>query len=206
MAITHKLLLPNGLDIVILAANYNPTIVSKDWLSQKGILTSAIRNFTYTPVFSLTETDLFTLIVDERRLQLIVLKVILDNINTAVNMLKKFVTLLPETPYRGIGFNYHYFVDKSTFNVERLYKPNKERIELIASKTYELGVNLVFEYEDFIAGLYITPSLKDDDKRIRLDFNFHSDVENATRIMEKLVAQDILLKKAAMIVSEVSKK
>ena len=59
-----------GANIVVLAENHNPSIISKDWLSQKGIIKDNVISFTHTPAFSVVETENFSFFVDPDRLQL----------------------------------------------------------------------------------------------------------------------------------------
>jgi len=102
------MILPSSANIVILASNYNPSIVSKEWLYQKGIFTETVRNFVHTPVFALVESEGFGLVVDEERLQITVRKVTQDSLNASASIAEKFVSILPETPYKSIGLNYRY--------------------------------------------------------------------------------------------------
>jgi len=62
------------LSVVILAENHNPGIPSKDWLEGKGILKEKAKNFVNTPVFSLFESENFRLTIDEKRLEIVLLR------------------------------------------------------------------------------------------------------------------------------------
>ena len=193
------MLLPNSASIVITAANYNPSIFSKDWLLQNGILTETPTNFVHTPVLSLTETEQFRRVVDEDRLVLTVHKPTQENLESASGMIERVVHLLPETPYTALGFNYRHLLSRDEFNIENMFQPNREAIASMTSETYELGAALIFEFEGFTVRFTILPSL-DRKKRLRVNFNFHSDVKTVAEIDERLASQTTLVDKASSIV------
>lgn len=191
--------MPNSANLVIIAANYNPSIVSKEWLYQKGILTDTVRNFVHTPVFSLVEADQFSLIVDEQRLQLAVRKTTQENLQTAPTIAARFVDALPETPYTALGFNYHYVMSKEECDISNIFSPNHERIRKLISETYELGATLAFEFERFTVTLNMSPATGPE-KRIRMGFNFHADAKGVDEVKSGLSRQLATLEEADKIV------
>lgn len=89
---------PDSASIVLLATHFNPSIVTKDWLFQNNIVPEMVVNFVNTPVFSTIETEAFSIIVDENRLQWQEKKVTLDNLEVAYGRLNAIVDLLPHPP------------------------------------------------------------------------------------------------------------
>ena len=199
-----KVILPSNMNIVILAANYNPSIISKEWLFQKDIFTEVIKNFVHTPVFALVDSEDFSLVVDERRLQLTVRKVIEDNVKAAGSIAERFVSALPETPYRAVGLNHHYTFSRETCDLGAILSANDAKVHKLFSAKYELGATVVFEFEKFIVTFTVSPSLSKE-QQVRLSFNFHSDTSNVHEIKERLCSQLKTLEKAESIIQGLSR-
>lgn len=200
----RDMILPNNANIVILASNYNPSIVSKEWLYQRDIFTETVTNFVHTPVFALVESADFVLLVDEGRLQFTVKKVTQDNLRASNSIVERFVGILPETPYRSIGLNYNYVVPKETCALDTILSPNKARLSELLSSTYELGATIVFEFGGFIVTFRILPSRSVEDQ-IQMSFNFHSDAPNVGEVKARLSSQMRTLEKAEAIIRGVCK-
>ena len=198
------MILPSSANIVILASNYNPSIVSKEWLYQKGIFTETVRNFVHTPVFALVESEDFSLVVDEERLQIIVRKVTQDSLNALASIAEKFVDILPETPYKGIGLNYRYTFPREGYDLHTILSPNDAKLSELLSSTYEVGATAVFEFEKFIVTLTVLPSLVKE-PQIRMRFNFHSNTANVGEVKERLSSQMKTLEKMQTIIQGLSK-
>lgn len=198
------MILPSSANIVILASNYNPSIVSKEWLYQKGIFTETARNFVHTPVFALVESEDFSLVVDEERLQIIVRKVTQDSLNALAGIAEKFVDILPETPYKGIGLNYRYNFPREEYDLHTILSPNDAKLSELLSSTYELGATVVFEFEKFIVTFTVSPSLVKE-QQIQMRFNFHSNTANVGEVKERLSSQMRTLEKTQAIIQGLSK-
>jgi hypothetical protein len=193
------MILPSAASIVILASNYNPSIVSKEWLYQKGIFTDTIKNFVHTPVFALVESKDFSLTVDEHMLQLTIKNVTEDNFNTSFGIVERFVDILPETPYTALGLNYHYTFPGERCDLRTILSPKNAKLREMFSQNYELGATLVFEFEKFVVNFTISPSVRES-KQIRMGFNFHSDAANSGEVKERLSMHIRTLEKAETIV------
>jgi len=198
------MILPSSANIVILASNYNPSIVSKEWLYQKGIFTETVRNFVHTPVFALVESEDFGLAVDEERLQITVRKVTQDSLNASASIAEKFVDILPETPYKGIGLNYRYTFPREGYDLHTILSPNNAKLSELLSSTYGLGATVVFEFEKFIVTFTVSPSLVKE-QQIRMNFNFHSNTANVGEVKERLSSQMRTLEKMQTIIQGLSK-
>lgn len=197
------MILPNSANIVIPASNYNPSIVSKEWLYQRGVFTETVKNFVHTPVFALVESEDFTLTVDEQRLQLTVKKVTEDNLNASGGIVERFVDVLPETPYKAVGLNYHYNFSREKCDLRTILTPNNTKLSELLSPTYELGATIMFEFEKFIVTFTVSPSLSKE-QQIRIRFNFHSDTANVNEVKESLSLQMRTIEKAETIIQGLS--
>lgn len=198
------MILPSSANVVVLASNCNPSIVSKEWLSQRGIFTQPVGNFVHTPVFALVESENFSLMVNEQRLQLMVKKVTQDNLNASSGIAERFVDILPETPYKAVGLNYHYSFPKERCDLRTILSPKDTKLGKLFSSTYELGATIVFEFAKFVATFTISPSLSKE-QQIRMGFNFHSNVANVDEVKERLSSQMITLKKVETIIQGLCK-
>ena len=193
------MILPNTANIVILASNFNPSIISKDWLYQNNVLVETLVNFINTPVFSNSETNEFQMIVDENRLQLTLKRVSLDNMRAASDKLTKIVDLLPHTPYKAIGYNFGYRFSKDECNTEFLFSPNREYIVKLMSEEYELGANILFPFDEFLVTFNVAPIVEEKRDRV-LKFNYHSSISSSDEIKDRLNKQQKVLEKTTSVV------
>jgi len=152
-----KLILTDA-NIVVLASNYNPSIVSKDWILEKGIITENPTNFAHTPGFSHFESENYILTVSENRLLARVRKINDLNVADLPDIVHKYVGSLPETPYTAIGFNYKWIIhpEKQEKNIAGLFKDvflnQKHKIKFthaIGNANYTLGGIVYSMYEEF---------------------------------------------------------
>jgi len=198
------MIFPSSANVVILASNYNPSIVSKEWLYQKDIFTETVKNFVHTPVFALVESEDFSLMVDEQRLQLTVKKVTQDNLNTSGDITEKFVDALPETPYKAVGLNYYYTFPRERCDLSTILSTKNAKLSDLFSSTYELGATIVFELDKFVVTCTVSPSLGKE-QQIRMRFNFHSATSNVGEVKERLSLQMRAIEKMETIIQGLSK-
>lgn len=196
--------MPNNANIVILASNYNPSIVSKEWLYQKGIFTESVDNFVHTPVLSLVENQNFGLAVDEQRLQLVIKRVTQDNLANSNAMARSFVDVLPETPYKAVGLNFRYTLTEKDYSLRDLLAPKPTKLKALFSPDYQLGAMIVFTFEKFVATFTATPSLTKE-QPIKISFNFHANVAKIEEVRARVTSQKRALQKAEYIIQELCK-
>jgi hypothetical protein len=195
--------LPLNVNIVVLASNYNPSILSKEWLYQKGIFTDKIINFVFTPVFSLVESETHSMMVDEGRLQYSIKKVAPESLNSLTDAVAQFVKTLPETPYKSVGINYVYVVQNEKCDLGKLLNPNKATLSQLIAPDLRLGFMAAFQFEGFLVNLSITPSSGGGGAQTRISFNFHSGVANQNEVLSKLALCPATLKKAESVIQGV---
>lgn len=181
-------------NIVILANNYNPSIVSRDWVLSKQLLSEPIGDFVHTPAFSLIENNDFSLVVDMNRLQLSTKRLSPENIRLMPQIIKKFFTLLPETPYRAMGFNFIYELETENNFLEHVLSPNKQSITKLFSAKYELGMVISFDFESFVTRVNISPR-KLKGKVRTINFNFHTSIRGVEEAKKRLDSYEKTLEK-----------
>ena len=147
----------SGANIVILARNYNPSIVSKEWLYQKNIVRETVTNFVHTPPLSLVETEGISFVLNENRLQISLKSVNPESIETLPKIATSFVSCLPETPFVAVGFNYGYYLAKGSSHIEALFSPNDAKLKELFSENYEIGGIVSFSFKDFIVRMSAPP-------------------------------------------------
>ena len=171
--------------IIVLARNYNPSIVSCDWLLAKGILAGPFINFVHTPAFSLVEEESLALIVDDTRLQLQLKQPSAENVTRLEGAALLFVQSLPETPYVAIGLNFRFRVRGSSLDLETIVTPKKAKLRRLFGAGYEIGARVAFDQDGFRATVLIPSEATANDFR-HVHFNYHADVAGAAEASEKI--------------------
>jgi len=191
-------------NIVILARNYNPSIVSKEWLYNKNIIIEEAMNFVHTPVFSLVETEHISFILNDDRLQISLKRISPENIEGLPKIACKFVSALPETPYSAVGFNYRYHIPQVSFQMEVLFSPNDIKLKELFAEDYKLGGVVLFKFKDFVVRMNATP-VRGENARIAIDFNFHCDCHNAEEVKERIELYSDITDRTKDILNNLSK-
>lgn len=178
-----------GANIVVTAKNHNPSIISKDWLSQKGIIEDKIVSFTHTPAFSVVETENLSFFVDPDRFQLSLKREFVNRVNSLPEKISFYISALPETPYTAIGFNFVYLVKTNGTSLNKIYCYNNEKLKSLFSEDYQLGSLIKYKFGKFAVKLIISPN---SDNETVADFNFHCQLENSVKITECIEKYNII--------------
>jgi len=194
----------SGVNIVVLARNYNPSIVSKEWLFQKNIVKDTVTNFAHTPPFSLVETERFSFVLDENRLQVSLKTITPEGIEGLPKIAADFVSCLPETPFVAVGFNYSFYMSKESTRLETLFSPNDAKLKELFSEDYEIGSMVSFRFKEFVVTMS-TPPPKGETTKMTISFNFHSDCRGADVVKERLKLHPQTKERAEQILRELSK-
>ena len=168
--------------IVILAKNHNPSIVTKEWLSEKRIIDEKVINFVHTPPFSMVETEDFNLIIDQNRLEILIKKDVLKNLERLKEITKSYIKNLPETPYYSTGFNFIYHVTSRKMELKDIFSIDDRKIKRILSDEYKLGINFSFKIKKLILNFSIQPL----DNELIINFNFSLKSNKITEILEEI--------------------
>jgi len=175
----------SGTNIVILARNYNPSIVSKEWLYEKNIVRETVINFVHTPPLSVVETERISFVLDENRLQISLKSITTESIESLPKIAASFVSCLPENPFVAVGFNYSYNIPKETSRLKALFALDDTKIKELFSENCEVGLIVSFPFKAFIARM-TAPPIRGKITRIMIDFNFHSDSRGADEVKKRL--------------------
>jgi len=98
-------------DIVILASAHNPSIIAPQWLKDNSLIVEEPKHFVHTPEVSLFESESFSLVVDQERLQIIAKNQDEKSLRSLANICGNYVKLLPHIPYSALGFNFLWTVE-----------------------------------------------------------------------------------------------
>lgn len=194
----------SGTNIVILARNYNPSIVSKEWLYEKNIVRETVTNFVHTPPLSVVETERISFVLDENRLQISLKSITTENIESLPKIAAGFVSCLPETPFVAVGFNYSYNIPKETSRLKTLFALDDTKLKELFSENCEVGLIVSFPFKAFIVRMSAPPA-KGKATRITIDFNFHSDSRGADEVKKTLKLHPKTIEKTEEILRELSK-
>lgn len=193
--------MPNRANIVLLASNHSPGIVSKEWLNQKGIVTETPEDFTNTPEFSAVETANYLVQVDPQRLN-IDLKNPDENMLTRLPvMATQYIEALPEVPYRLVGLNFNWIVQLGNLDVlKSIFIANPEHFnEIFPEGDYYIGGIVLYDYNAFGLRLIIQP---ENDNNVLFAFNYYSDVSNINDLSSKISQFSEVTKHARTIVTK----
>ena len=174
-----------GTNIVILARNYNPSIVSKEWLYEKNIVKETVTNFVHTPPLSVVETERISFVLDENRLQISLKSITTESIESLPKIAAGFVSCLPETPFVTVGFNYSYNIPKETSRLKTLFALDDTKLKELFSENCEVGLIVSFPFKAFIVRM-AAPPIRGKITRITMDFNFPSDSRGAVEVKKRL--------------------
>lgn len=189
-------------NIVVLARNFNPSIVSKDWLWKKQIIRESASNFVFTAPFVRLDGPSFAFALDESRLQL-TLRDPAGGLTKLPQAARRFIKALPETPYTALGFNFRFALPVPNLSLETIIAVDVSRVRRLFGQDYELGVRVAFPFEDFAVRAEI-PAAVPSKTVAEISFNFHSDVSGGQMVIERLSRHAAALRKARALVEAVA--
>ena len=180
-----ELILIQG-NIVLVAPNHRPDIVSKEWFSQNNIIKEAPINFVHHQNFSLVDTTNFSINVVQQRLTITTRNSNQDILNHLQTIAKRYIKALPDVSYNAIGLNSVWRILptapdllKSTFVADRAQFNNTFRDDA----SYDIGGIVRYKYNSFQVQLTITPQ---QNNQINADFNYHSDIASVDQLNERI--------------------
>lgn len=180
--------------VVILARQFNPSVITQLWLSRQGILDE---NGTYKPESILTTnlvqitTDEFVLVVTPDQLQFVPVVPVERQEAIIRDKVGKLVRSLPHIPYRAVGLNFNWHLTPPDGTVSEVTRELFARCQdgiytHFRDKNSRFGAYLSKDYGHFRLKLDVKPinleteGQKED--RVQFTFNFHYDIsacENA---------------------------
>ena len=174
-------------NIVLVAPNHRPGIVSKDWLNENDILKEVPTNFVHHQNFSLVDTTNFSINVVQQRVTITTRNSDQGILRRLQTIAKRYIKALPNVSYNAIGLNSVWRILptdpdllKSTFVAD---KAKFNEIFHDEAK-YDIGGIVRYKYDNsFWAQLTITPQEND---QINADYNYHSDITNSDQLSESI--------------------
>jgi hypothetical protein len=136
-------------NIIIFAQNHNPTIISKEWLTEKGMLKEKVNSFAHTPVFSVIETDDYDLMVDPERLMLGSKDSSEGKIKRVLEITKAYSDNLPEIPYKSLEMRYIFEIDSDEKHLKELFAKDDNLFKSVFGENYGIAGILKSEFEGF---------------------------------------------------------
>ena len=189
--------------IVVLARNYNPSIVSREWLQRKGVLTGPVINFVHSPPLSLVEGEQLSLLLDENRLQVVLKQPTADNLDRLAESVDRFIDALPETPYTAIGLNFRFSVRASRLDQSAILTPKKAKLRQLFGSGYQVGSRITFAHDRFRVTAQI-PAEGGTEEVKYISFNFHAGVTDAAEARQMIAEHRTMLTRAESILAGVA--
>lgn len=163
--------------IIIIAEAHNPSIISPDWLKGNNIISEDPKQFIHTPDFSVFETAIINIVLDRQRLQITLKKLNNKNLQYIMNIAKNYVKLLPHIPYKQLGINFDWLIEK--FDEEKLpqIKPKIGSItsldKIIDGDELAFGLKIIAKNNPYTLKLTIDPA---SENALICKFNYHHEI------------------------------
>lgn len=191
-----------GLNIVLLANKHNPSIISKEWVKENGLINGQIVNFAHLPVAAIVEDLDYNLLVEESSLRITVKNIDESTKGNLPTIIQKYTEKLPEIPYTALGFNFLFKIDQNPENFKKVFIADDNKAKAIFSEDYSFGVTIKFNYIRYLVTAIIIP---ENDNETKIDFNFHSQINNIKEINQILNDYPKTLEKSKNILNELFK-
>lgn len=205
-----------GSAVVIVAQQFNPSIITQLWLVRNGVLAEDDfqEGSLYSDVVVQVRSRLFHMLVLPEQLQFVPSgppeghqRLIVDKVGTIVRT-------LPHTPYRALGLNFSWHLKPADGNIARLtrglfFNPDKPLYRHFDAETAHYGGYLSKDVAGFRLKLDVKPILviaaAGPEDRVQFGFNFHCDVaeDGARQIEDRLLHWDEVRQEAEQIIDSV---
>ncbi len=168
-------------DIVILASEHTPSIMSPQWLKDKDIITENHTNFINTPEFALFESNTYSLIIDRQRLQIGIRSNDKDGhvLNSVAKIAKRYVTLLNQIPYTSMGLNFTLSLtakeSEKIPSIEVKVGSDKGLKDSLTDHELSYGCVVNARKDPYLLKLTIAPQ---GEKTLIYNFNYHHEVKD----------------------------
>ena len=179
-------LILNQANIIVVAPNHRPDIVSKEWLNQNNILKEAPINFAHHQNFSLVDTTNFSINVVQQRLKITARNSNQDILNHLQTIANRYVKALPNVSYNAIGLNSVWRILPTNPDLlKSIFVADKEQFNTAFrdEANYDIGGIVYYPYQSFRVQLTITPQ---QNNQINADFNYHSDITELSQLSESI--------------------
>ena len=183
-------------NVVIVAHQFNPSIVNQLWLVKNGILSENDFdiNCVFTPVISQTQAHEFTLLILPEQLQFAPKLEVKNDDALVFSKVGRIIEKLPHTPFSAAGLNFIWHISAPEKNMGDFTKSLFWRDNALFRE---------FDYEDARFGAYLSKNVlgsrlkldikpvfrTDDSKRIEIlqfAFNYHVDLLGEKKVNDIL--------------------
>lgn len=183
---------------VVLAKQFNPTIVSQLWLVENGIVSAAEfrPGCVFTELFCNVVADGFNLLVAPEQLQFTPSRTDVESESIAARVVGTFVNTLPHTPYVACGLNFTWLIETppqesvAAFSRRMFFNPNCEVFRQFDVPEAMFGAAVSRPAFDGLLTMDCKPT-PSDPVGVQCNFNLHVELDRADsrstkRILELL--------------------
>ncbi len=170
-------------NIVLVAPDHRPEVVSKEWLNQKGILNEAAINFVHHQNFSLVDTTNFSINVVQQQVTIAARNLDGEMLKRLQGITRRYVKALPNVSYNAIGLNSTWYIPQTDPNfLKNKFVVDKARFDenFRGEANYNIGGIVYYKYNGFRVQLTITPQ----NEQIHANFNYHLNISNFDQLSE----------------------
>ena len=176
----------NQANIVIVAPNHNPEIVSKEWLVKNDIFKEDIISFSPRPNRVLAETANYSINAVQQRLTISTRNSSQDKLDNLETIANQYINALPNLSYNAAGLNSNWAIQPIRSNLLKgTFVANQEKFDKMFQKEtdYDIGGIVHYQHNLFRVQLLIPPQ---QNNQIIADFNYHSDITNFSQLRERI--------------------
>jgi hypothetical protein len=188
---------------VVVAQQFNPSVTGQNWLIQNGIILreELLAGAAFTDMFAQVPTRDFNLFVVAQNCQFAFPPTSDDTQQKQQGLLKerlaKLISLIPHTPYTGVGLNFvwHFFPDNETIETacRRLFfLAGKPPYESFNESDARFGAYMSANWDNYRLGLDVRPvsgvlPTAPQNEVIQLAFNYHLNLAGRPRPAEDII-------------------
>jgi hypothetical protein len=189
---------PAGSVAVIVANQFNPSILKQGWLMKVGVLGPddlLEKGSLFSDQVVQVRSQYFHMLVLPGQMQFVPAVVPEQEQDLLVDKVGTIVRELPHTPYTAIGLNFNWHLSPADGDMGRLTRdlfatPDRPLYERFGGDNARFGAYLSKDFGSFRLKLDVKPvHFTEGEKshhRLQFSFNFHSDVDGAEQIVERL--------------------
>lgn len=176
----------NHANIVLVASNHRPDIVSKEWLIQNDILKEPPIDFEHRQNRSLVETENYSINVAKQRLTITAKNSDQEVLSSLQIIANQYIRKLEDVSYNAVGFNSSWKI--VTTNPNRLkttFITSQEKFNKVfhGDTNYDIGGIVFYEHDSFQVRFISFPQ---QDNQIIADFNYHSNITTLEQLRESI--------------------
>ena len=176
----------NRANIILVAPNHRPDIVSKEWLNQKNILNEIPTNFEHRQNRSLVETVNYSINVVQQRVTIVAKNSDQEVLNSLQTIANEYIRELPDVSYNAVGFNSNWkIVTTNPDLLKTTFIQSQEKFNEVfhGDTNYNIGGVVFYKHDTYRVRLIVVPEA---DNQIVADFNYHSDITTLEQLRESI--------------------